>query len=244
MTITDTYADTTNGVGLVPSFEMPGHVLRDLLAGALVAASTDKTLPTLNGVFIEWGIDGELVVSVAATDRFRISMGAWTANPNEGTRRNVSDRGTVSDSGVFLMDRATASDLVKILPKASKRMTVPSRVVCQLVAGQLVITFNDPMTGASWSRDVTGLIGEFPKYRSLVPTDDTIESSRGVSGIAWNPAYMADADKIPHDKNDPIVWSFNDPTRPMLGKYPRTESAISWRYLLMPVRLTTISDRM
>lgn len=242
MTITD--ETTAHGVGVVvDGFEIPGHVFRDLLAGALVGASTDYTLPTLNCVFIEWGIDGELMVTVASTDRYRLVMGAWTANPDEGTRREMSSRGSVTGSGAFLMDRATASDLVKILPKVSKRMTAPSRLVVQLVAGNLVLTFNDPITSASWSRDVTGLIGEFPKYRSLVPTGDAIDSSKGVSVVSWNPDYMADANKLPHGKGDPITWSFTEATRPMIGTYPMTESMISWRYLLMPVRITADGRR-
>jgi hypothetical protein len=136
------------------------------------------------------------------------------------------------------MDAVTAGELVKVLPKVSRRGGDVSRVTCQLVASHLVVSFNDPAKGASWSRDARGVEGQFPTYRKLVPAVD--DSGRpGVSRISWNPVYMADASKLPHDRNVPMTWDFTDPHKSMLGHYPVTDAGIEWRYMLMPVRATS-----
>jgi DNA polymerase III sliding clamp (beta) subunit (PCNA family) len=216
-------------------FEMPGHVFRDLLVGGLVAASDDATLPTLCAVFLEWGVDGVNTVTVASTDRYRLARGVWTGDPDAGTRRAENVRGGASGAGAFLMPRVVAAELVKILPKSTKRGGGVSVVRCELVASHLVVSFTDPVSGSAWSRDVTGGGGEFPKYRSLIPDFDSVPASEDIRTVAWNASYMADAAKFPADLRM-ITWNIVG-GKPMVGTFPESAAGITWTYLLMQVRI-------
>ena len=197
----------------VPGFTIDGATLRDLLAGGLVAAGKDNSLPVLTAVRLEWDATELRVVS---TDRYRLVVGV------------VSESGFWSDitgDGVAMIPRKDAAELVKMLPKKTNMERVSVTVL-----GDSVVIGN-----GAWSRTLRMLDGEFPKYRSLIPGEDKRDS---VSGICFNPAFMADAAKIPHYRNVPIKWTFTGENRPALGTYAETETGIEWMYLLMPVRLT------
>jgi DNA polymerase-3 subunit beta len=197
----------------VPGFTVDGATLRDLLAGGLVAVGRDDTLPTLMAVRLEWDSTELRVVS---TDRYRIALGV------------VSEFGFWSDvtgDGFAMIPRKDAAELVKVLPKKANTERVSVTVL-----GDSVMIGN-----GTWSRTLRMLDGEFPKYRSLIPDEDKFTA---VDSICFNPVFMADAAKIPYDRNVPIRWTFTGPTRPALGKYARTMTGIDWVYLLMPVRLT------
>lgn len=197
--------------------------LRDLLVGALVGASTDATIPTLRAVQVSWS-DGRIVV--ASTDRYRLVIGE-------------SDRPTVSGAATVLVSREHVESLVKALPKTRVRnghavLSVNDPVVTlHRVSDQvLVVRVDDPVNG-SWSRELPLLDGSFPKWESLVPSE-----FKGTDAIAWNPAYLADVAKLPHDGNVPVSFKLQESTRPALASYSQSKTGVSWRYLLMPVKLT------
>lgn len=219
--MSETMMETTvAGTSVVPSFEMPGHVLRHALAGALVATSKDTSLPTLTGVRIEWS-PGESVRMVA-TDRYRLC---------------VADTGVEGfGSGAVLVPRDVVAELVKALPKDAGKYGPPIMVTVT-VAGDVLVVVRLGGADGSWSREVTLLQGEFPKYRSLVPSVEDYESSDGVTSFACNPAYMADVAKIPAEsKSSPVRWLFRDPNRPALALV-QGPSGVSFQYLLMPVKI-------
>lgn len=208
------------GVGtVVPSFTIPAASLRDMLAGALVAAGKDKALMPITGVRIEWEESPVPVVTVASTDRFRLAVGEWS----------LSDRDQASfvdGDGSTLMPADMAAALVKALPKASGR---PGWERATLTVSDGVITVTWP-GGSS-----TGVVveGAFPKWRTLIPSED---QSEGTVNIAFDPKYLSDVSKIPHGKNDPVKWTFRGATRPAVARFD-VHNEVNWTYLLMPRRV-------
>jgi DNA polymerase-3 subunit beta len=197
----------------VPGFTVDGATLRDLLAGGLVAAGKDNSLPVLTAVRLEWDATELRVVS---TDRYRLVVGVVDAESF------VSD---LTGDGVAMIPRKDAAELVKMLPKK-----LNGEQVTVTVLGDSVMIGN-----GSWSRTLRMIDGAFPKYRSLMPGEDKYAA---LESICFNPVFMADAAKIPFDRNVPIRWKFTGPNRPAVGTYARTMTGIDWQYLLMPVRLT------
>lgn len=195
---------------VVPTFTMNATQLRDALH-VHVAAGRDDTLPTLTGVHVSWS-DGEPVV-FAATDRYRLAVATTEVNG--------------SGDGTFLMCRKDAIELVKLLPKAKRGLMVPEVTV---TVTKEHVTFFMVHDGSTISREYRTLDGDYPKYRSLLDHEP-----KPTQNIAWNPAFMADVAKLPHERNLPVKWTFAGETRPAMGRW--TCQDIEWEYLLMPVRL-------
>jgi len=195
---------------VVPTFTMNATQLRDALH-VHVAAGRDDTLPTLTGVHVSW-TDGEAVV-FAATDRYRLAV-ATTEVKGSG-------------DGTFLMCRKDAIELIKLLPKPKRGSMVPEVTV---TVTKEHVTFFMVHDGSTISREYRTLDGDYPKYRSLLDYEP-----KPTQNIAWNPVFMADVAKLPHERNLPVKWTFTGETRPMLGSW--TCQDIEWQYLLMPVRL-------
>ncbi len=140
--------------------EMPaatGTVNSDVFAAAVaqavVAAGRDDMLPVLTGVRLE--IEGDSI-SLLATDRFRLS------------HRELSWEPGVTD--------ASAAALVpaKVLADTAKSLTAGSQVTIALStsgAGEGIIGF-EGSAGGGVRRTTTRLLdGEFPKVRTLFPTE-------------------------------------------------------------------------
>lgn len=213
----------------VSSFTVPGSVLRELLAGAVVAAGKDVTLPTLTGVFVEWSGDG---VTAASTDRYRLSVGvAAVSEDSPSGCPGVA----VDGEGSALLPRGDVDALIKALPKAPARGVDYSRVSVSLADRVAVVRFDDG--DGSWSREVRLIDGDFPRWRGLMPSDADFDASQGVVAVSWDPAYMADVSKIPHGKKCPVRWRFTESQRPALADFPLNDGPVSWRYLLMPMRI-------
>ncbi len=163
--------------------EMPaatGAVRSDVFAAAVAqavtAAGRDDMLPVLTGVRIE--IDGD-AISLLATDRFRLS------------HRELSWEPASTD--------ASAAALVpaKVLADTAKSLTAGSEVTLALASsgtGEGIIGF-EGAAGGGVRRTTTRLLdGEFPKVRSLFPSEhltlarvdkgSLIESVKRVSLVA------------------------------------------------------------
>ncbi len=159
--------------------EMPGAsgtIGSDAFAAAVssvaVAAGRDDTLPVLTGVRLE--IDGELI-TLAATDRYRLAIRElrWAPAGTEMT--------------------ATALVPARTLAETAKALTSGAEVTMSLAGGRS----GEGLVGFAGGqrRTTTRLLdGEFPKYRSLLPTEfaatalaDTaalVEALRRVSLVA------------------------------------------------------------
>ena len=202
---------------VVPTLTLPASVLRDALH-VHIAAGRDDTLPTLTGVQVTWS-EGE-PIRFAATDRYRLAVA--TVDRGLDDKRLTLAVG----EGSFLLPRKDAIDLVKQLPKPKKRDTHAVPVSVTQTKGY--VTFHWVHEGSTVNREFRTLDGQFPKWQSLIPTE-----YGAVKNIAFNPAYLADVAKLPHEST--IKWAFTQPTRPAVASWDC--AGIAWQYLLMPVRL-------
>lgn len=157
-----------------------GTVRSDLFAAAVAqavtAAGRDDMLPVLTGVRIE--IEGE-DIALLATDRFRLSLRELTWEPG------ATD--------------VTAAALVpaRVLADTAKSLTAGTEVTIALAtsgAGEGIIGF-EGSAGGGVRRTTTRLLdGEFPKVRTLFPSEQTtiarvdraalVESVKRVSLVA------------------------------------------------------------
>jgi len=215
MTVTD-HTTVDSGVSVVPSFTMAAATLRDVLTGGVVATGKDDMFPTLTGVRFSWADGG--AVEIAATDRYRLVVGVTTT--------------TGQNDGEFLLYRKHALEIAKALPKPSRGM--PDADVTVSVVNDYVVFRIDTPEGVI-TRECRTLDGEFPRYRSLIPSDDALTGDVP-DGFSCNPAYMADVAKLPHKINTPVTWRFQTGHRPAVATYSE-HNGISWTYLLMSVRI-------
>jgi DNA polymerase-3 subunit beta len=148
--------------------EMPenaGSIGSDAFAAAVssvaVAAGRDDALPVLTGVRIE--IDGE-TITLAATDRYRLAVRTLRWQPD--------------DPAV----QATALVPARTLAEAAKSLTTGAEVSVALATGGT----GEGLIGlAGGSRKTTSrlLDGEFPKYRSLLPSESSAVAQIETAGL-------------------------------------------------------------
>jgi DNA polymerase-3 subunit beta len=217
--------DTVEELAVVPGFTIAAHTLRDALTAGLLAAGKDDTLPTLASVRVEWDSES---VRVVATDRYRLVVA--TIDRQDGMGHDARSNGYQNTAdGAVLIDRKDAADLVKVLPKFARRGTV-NLVAVSVVAGSVIVE------GDGWSRSMMTVLGEFPKYRTLIPTEDMYGA---VETVAYNPKFLADIGKLPAEKNTPVRLFFTKPERPMVAKLTPDNGVSEYLYMLMPVRITS-----
>jgi DNA polymerase III subunit beta len=165
-----------------------GSISGDLLAAAVgqvaVAAGRDDTLPVLTGVRVE--IEGE-TVTLAATDRYRLAIRELTWKPEQGGL-----------SAVALVPARTLAETAKALA-ASGDVTVA--LASSGGVGDGLMGFE----GGGRQTTTRLLEGEFPKYRSLLP-------SESASVAAVETAPFVEAVKrvaLVAERNTPIRLAFS-----------------------------------
>jgi DNA polymerase-3 subunit beta len=164
---------------------VPGDVFAAAVAQVAIAAGRDDTLPMLTGVRIE--IEGD-VVTLAATDRYRLAVRQFTWKPEaDGLSSAVAlvPAKTLNDTAKSL----TQGDIVQIALSGDK-------------IGEGMIGFE----GAGRRTTTRLLEGEFPKYRALFP-----EQSETVATVETAP--FVDAVKrvsLVAERNTPVRLSFSD----------------------------------
>lgn len=141
------------------SGSVSGAAFASAVAQVAIAAGRDDTLPTLTGIRVE--IEGANIV-LAATDRYRLAVREFTWNPQ-----------SPSISAHALVPARTLADTAKSLADVAE-------VVIALASGGT----GEGLMGfeGHGRRTTTRLLdGEFPKYRSLLPTESsavaTVETS-------------------------------------------------------------------
>ncbi|MDH6703676.1 MULTISPECIES: DNA polymerase III subunit beta [unclassified Kitasatospora] len=128
---------------------VPGDVFASAVSQAAVAAGRDDTLPVLTGVRVE--IEGDRI-TLAATDRYRFAVRELLWKPEQ------------SDiSAVALVPAKTLQDIAKSLGSGDN----VSIALSSGGAGEGLIGFE----GAGRRTTTRLLEGEFPKFRSLFPTE-------------------------------------------------------------------------
>ncbi|WP_031466636.1 DNA polymerase III subunit beta [Sciscionella sediminilitoris] len=129
--------------------ELPGELLGTAVAQVAVAAGKDDTLPMLTGVRVE--IAGDKLTLVA-TDRFRLAMREITWTPAQE-----------SEDTAVLVPARTLAESAKTLGASG-------------ATAELALASGDGLVGLSGAgrRSTARLLdAEFPKYRQLLPDDQT-----------------------------------------------------------------------
>ncbi|MFP5219512.1 MAG: DNA polymerase III subunit beta [Actinomycetes bacterium] len=156
--------------------ETAGSIDSDAFAAAVaqvaVAAGRDDTLPVLTGVRVEIEDD---TLTLAATDRYRLAVRtlAWSpAVPGLSTTALVPAR--------------TLADTAKALtggPDVTLALTVSQTGTGGATEGMIGFEGGDPKSGAR--RTTSRLLeGEFPKYRSLLPSESAATAAVATPAFA------------------------------------------------------------
>ncbi|MEE1788094.1 DNA polymerase III subunit beta [Streptomyces sp. SP17BM10] len=161
---------------------VPGDVFASAVSQAAVAAGRDDTLPVLTGVRVE--IEGDRI-TLAATDRYRFAVRELLWKPEQ------------SDiSAVALVPAKTLQDIAKSLGSGDN----VSIALSSGGAGEGLIGFE----GAGRRTTTRLLEGEFPKFRSLFPTEFS-----AVAAIQTQPFLEAlKRVSLVAERNTPVRLSF------------------------------------
>lgn len=235
------------------------------VAQVAIAAGRDDTLPTLTGIRMEF--DGS-TITLAATDRYRLAVRELNWKPQSSS-----------------IDVATLVPAKNLADTAKSLAAGDSVVIALGPDGERLIGFE-----GDGRRTTSRLLdGEFPKYRSLLPsesstiadvstaelidavkrvalvaerntpvrltfadgevamragTGDDAQATEAVAAtiegddieIAFNPGYLLDG--LAAIDSGTARFSFTQATRPAVITGLGEGAADSYRYLLMPVRLT------
>lgn len=159
-----------------------GDVFASAVSQAAVAAGRDDTLPVLTGVRVE--IEGDRI-TLAATDRYRFAVRELLWKPEQ------------SDiSAVALVPAKTLQDIAKSLGSGDH----VSIALSSGGAGEGLIGFE----GAGRRTTTRLLEGEFPKFRSLFPTEFS-----AVAAIQTQPFLEAlKRVSLVAERNTPVRLSF------------------------------------
>ncbi len=160
------------------------------VAQAVTAAGRDDMLPVLTGVRLE--IDGS-TMSLLATDRFRLSQRELDWNPR-----------TPEESLAALVP-------AKVLGDTAKSLTAGSEVTIALSAsgsGEGLIGFEGNAPGGVRRTTTRLLDGEFPKVRSLFPTEQLTVATVDKAALVESVKRVA----LVAERNTAVQLAFKDGT--------------------------------
>lgn len=136
---------------------LDSDLFADAVAQVALAAGRDDTLPVLTGVRLE--IEGE-ELTLAATDRYRLAVRTLPWKPDQPGM-----------SATALVPARTLSETAKALTSGTEVTVALSSAGTG--AGEGMIGFEGG-AGANRKRTTSRLLeGEFPKYRSLLPSESS-----------------------------------------------------------------------
>lgn len=161
---------------------VPGGMFAAAVAQVAIAAGRDDTLPTLTGIRME--IEGSSIV-LAATDRYRLAVREFTWSPQ-----------APSVSSHALVPARTLADTAKSLSDVDAVVIALS----DGTAGEGLIGFE-----GHGRRTTTRLLdGEFPKYRSLLPTESAAIANVDTSALMEAVKRVA----LVAERNTPVRLEF------------------------------------
>lgn len=163
------------------SGSVPADVLAAAVAQVAVAAGRDDTLPILTGIRIE--VEGD-TVTLAATDRYRLAVRELTWKPEQP---GLSTAALVP---------------AKTLADAAKSMTGEVELaLATATAGSGLVGLS-----ANGRRTTSRLLeGEFPKYRSLLPSESSSYATVSTSSLLEAVRRVA----LVAERNTPVRLSFS-----------------------------------
>jgi len=161
---------------------VPGDVFASAVAQVAIAAGRDDTLPTLTGIRVE--VEGAMI-TLAATDRYRLAMREFTWTP-----------ATPSLSVNALVPARTLAETAKSLAGAE---TVN---ISLAEGGEGLMGFE-----GGGRRTTTRLLdGEFPKYRSLLPSETLSEATVSTTALIESVKRVS----LVAERNAPVRLTFAD----------------------------------
>ncbi len=162
---------------------LPGARLATAVLQVAVAAGRDDTLPVLTGIRIE--LDGDKV-TLAATDRYRLAVRELVWSPEQ-----------------------TGLESVALVPARTLAETAKSLASCESVAVALARSSSgEGLVGfdGGGRRTTTRLLeGEFPKYRSLLPTESASVADVDTGALVEAVKRVA----LVAERNTPVRLSFS-----------------------------------
>jgi len=167
---------------------LSGHDFAAAVAQVAVATGRDDTLPVLTGIRIEF--DGEQLV-MAATDRYRLAIREL---PWKADRPDLSAVALVQGRSLAETARALGdSDVVTI-------------ALSEGGTGEGLIGFEGATDGEHRRSTNRLLDGEFPKYRSLLPSESN------ASAVIETAAFIESVKRVAlvADRNTPVRLSFSE----------------------------------
>lgn len=174
------------GTIAIPTAELVG-----ILADVIPFASTDPSLPGLNGVYLRWR-DGNL--EAMATDHLRAAVSWWDEDvaPTETVEEDLFTEwgGDVTDRWGLMLDLGQVKDLVRAFKPKPKRGWAPVRITGRL---DQVEVLRDNSGGMSALRMILPAVGggKFPDVRLALgkinppkPTRHVAFSAQGLAAFA------------------------------------------------------------
>ncbi len=165
------------------SGSLRGEAFAAAVAQVSVAAGRDDTLPVLTGVRLE--IEGEKI-TLAATDRYRLAVRDLPWTPEQSGL-----------SAIALVPARTLAETAKSLAGADK-VTV---ALAASGAGEGLVGFE----GGGRRTTSRLLDGEFPKYKSLLPTESASVATVDTAALIESVRRVA----LVAERNTPIRLSFS-----------------------------------
>lgn len=166
---------TTSGV-------IAGRTFAEAVAQVAIAAGRDDTLPTLTGIRME--VEGA-AITLAATDRYRLAVREITWDPQ-----------TPSLSSAALVPARTLADTAKSLADVDEVLIA----LASGGAGEGLIGFE----GAGRRTTTRLLDGEFPKYRSLLPSESSAIATVDTASLTEAVKRVA----LVAERNTPVRLAF------------------------------------
>jgi hypothetical protein len=162
--------------------------LHTVMSDALAFASTDATIPALNGIRLEFVQRGETVDLIAvATDRFTL-----------GVSRADGSGDILPGFNLAASDAKNIVRIAKTLTRMQSYRTVDVETSDDDLNVMFVFSTGETVT-------VRKSDHEFPRWRQLFPADDA-GMADDVSGIGYTPEYLAKFGKVAASKRNPMQF--------------------------------------
>lgn len=205
---------------IVPTGELVG-----ILADVIPFAATDKDLPSVNAVRLEW--DGQHLHALA-TDRVRVGISTWDPDddPEEDAQDDLfTEMGGADDAWAVVMPLPDAKDMVSAYKLDAKGYNVPLTVDAEPGRVKVVRSRDTGHSAITMAVDCP-LSLEFPDVRAIL---DKAQDAQPFASICYTAKALADFAKV--RPRGPLKLTFT-------GERGLTRVSIGERFLgaIVPVR--------
>lgn len=184
--------------------------LADALRVGSLFASTDKTIPMLHAVRLEF--DGKALTALA-TDRY--TAGLFTVD-GEGDAFNANVSVAVVKQILTSLKGAPSYAPVEVIIEEVSPFT--HKITVRTFDGEITATLND---------------GDFPKLRALIPDAHNGDGTGNVGMVSFDPAYLAKFAKVQTGRTKvPARFSLSAPMKPA-----RVDIGENFVGVIMPMRI-------